>query len=146
MRPLLFVLVAAVTLAACGDEGRDGFGPSPGLVTRTEVFTGTTRALANGTCTGDTHTFEAGPGSVSVTLFQTTPSEPLLAEICEPGAQKPIGCAVPRTRINVGQTLTGNRSASAEQILTFLPLTCGGSGAFTPTTVEYTSTVVHQRP
>ena len=144
MRSTLFVLAAAA-LAACGNDGRDGFGPSPGLVTRTEVFEGTTRALADGTCAGDTHTFEAGAGAVSVTLFQTTPSVPLLVEICSPGTQTLPRCTLTRRQITVGQTLTATRNPDVQQVLTFAPLTCGGGGVFTPTTVEYTSTVIHQR-
>jgi len=136
---------AAVAFAiGCGGSNEAPTSPTGGIETRT--FTGTTRALGPGNCTGDAHAFTAGEGAITVTLTQTSPPEALTAEICAPNVtDKPRDCTLPRTRIDVGQTITAVRKISSAQSLSLLPLTCGAEGPVSASPITYTATVMHQR-
>jgi hypothetical protein len=135
--------VRAMTLCAlaagCGGGGTSG----PDGV-ETQTFTGSTSAQAAGSCTGDTHRFNAGDGTVSVTLAGTSTGDALTAEIC-PGASTSNDCTLSRRRIDIGQTLSATRRGGVSQVLSLLPLTCGAGGPPPAGPIDYTATVTYPR-
>jgi hypothetical protein len=100
--------------------------------------------MANGptSCGGDSHTFSAADGPISITLVQSTQNTGLSVQVC---SGNDVGqCTINQTRIVVGQTLTGARRGGASQTLKFLPLSCTFGGS-TLTTVTYTAIVNYLR-
>lgn len=132
--------------AACG--GGSPARPSGGgtIAPQTFTFTGSARALAAGSCTGDGHDFDAPEGQISITLAQTTPAEAMTVQICPSGnTYSQDECTLTRRRIDIGQTLTAARRGQASrpqaQNLSMLPLTCGTNAPPSPAPIAYTVTV-----
>ncbi len=98
---------------------------------------GTARAISAGSCTGDTHPFSAEPGTIAVTLVQTTPPESMTVQICSASTD----CTLTRRRIDVGQTIEAPRNGRPEQTVSLLPLTCGTNAPPSPTPIAYVVTV-----
>ena len=146
LRPTLALGILLLVSASCDDNSNATMFPSGSTATETQVFTGTTRAVGPGTCSGDTHTFTAAEGDISVRLVSTTPAESLTVEICEPSVvDKPAGCTLGRTRIDVGQTLVRVRRGGPQQVLSLLPLTCGTDAPPSAEVISYTAAVTFRR-
>jgi hypothetical protein len=135
-------LAAALLSATCGGGGGGGPTPSPTPVTETANYTGTTRSTSPTTCTGDSHTFNAVDGSISITLVSTSTNENLTAQICPPASQT---CTLTRRQINIGQTIEAPRQGGASQVLSLLPLNCGTGAPPSPDPITYSARVTYQR-
>jgi hypothetical protein len=135
------LLAGALLSATCG--GGYGSSPSPTpVVTETANYTGTTRSTSATTCTGDTHSFNAVDGSISITLISTSTNENLTAQICPPASQT---CTLTRRQINIGQTIEAPRQGGAAQVLSLLPLNCGTGAPPSPDPITYNARVTYQR-
>lgn len=130
--------------AACGGSSPPGPG-STGTVTETLNVSGTTRANGPGSCTGETHAFDAAAGTIAITLTQTTPSESLTVQICPPSGSAGGSCTFTRRQINVGQTLEAERQGGSQQHVSLLPLTCGTNAPPSPEPITYTARIVYQK-
>ena len=133
-------LAAALLSATCG--GGSGPSPTPSPVAGTANYTGTTRSTSATTCTGDTHSFNAVDGSISITLVSTSTNENLTAQICPPASQT---CTLTRRQINIGQTIDAPRQGGASQVLSLLPLNCGTGAPPSPNPITYSARVTYQR-
>jgi hypothetical protein len=138
--PVLATIVMMLT-AACGKSSPSN--PSSNPVPQTETFTGTARANGPGSCTGDAHAFSAAPGTVAVTLVQTTPAESMTVQICS--VMSSTDCTLTRRQIDVGQTIEAPRNGLVQQSLSLLPLTCGTNAPPSPQPIAYVVTVKYLR-
>jgi hypothetical protein len=134
------VLAAALLSASCGG-GTASPSPTP-AVTETANYTGTTRSTGPTTCTGDSHSFTAVEGSISITLVSTSTNENLTAQICPPASQT---CTLTRRQISIGQTIEAPRQGGASQVLSLLPLNCGTGAPPSPEPITYNARVTYQR-
>ncbi len=135
----------AMALAVLAASGCGGGGTSGPTGVATQTFTGSTSAQAAGSCTGDTHRFNAGDGAISVTLARTSTGEALTAEICPGASNTSSDCTLSRRRIDIGQTLSGARRGGVSQVLSLLPLTCGAGGPPPAGPIAYTASVTYPR-
>jgi hypothetical protein len=133
----------SIALSACGSSGSSA-GPSGGG-SETRTFTGTTWANSATSCGGDSHDFQAGDGTVTLTLVQTTGNVGLSAQVCAGGIDD-RNCTINQGPIAVSQTLSGVRKGGTSQNLKLLPANCGGGGPQPPGPVDYTATVTYPRP
>jgi hypothetical protein len=124
-------------LAGCGG----GSEPAAPTGPRTETFTGTTQ-IVSGVCTGTTHAFDTGEGSLTVTLVQSTGNVPLSAQVCHPTAVNHAQeCTIPPfATVEVGASVSAALKGGRAQVLVMYPLGCAGQS--TPP-ISYTVTVVH---
>lgn len=127
-------------LAGCGGGGSPA---APGG-TETVTFSGTAASTSASSCTGDTHSFPAGEGTVSVTLVETSTQHPMSAQICENGVGSST-CTLVRTRIEIAQTLNAPRKGGRNQVLSMLPGSCGIPGAMPEPMVGYTVRVSYPK-
>ena len=134
-------LAAALLSATCGGGSSPSPSPTP-VVTETANYTGTTRSTSATTCTGDSHSFNAVDGSISITLVSTSTNENLTAQICPPASQT---CTLTRRPINIGQTIEAPRQGGTSQVLSLLPLNCGTGAPPSPDPITYTARVTYQR-
>jgi hypothetical protein len=141
-------VVALVALVSCGGGGPTAAsGPSGGAGSggsRTSTFSGTTRISDLGTCSGERHTFDAGEGTVAVTLVQSS-AGPLKAEVCPTASTNhALDCAIPPFAVVApGQTLSAPLKGGRSQFLTIFPEGCGAPGTPAPTPpITYSVTVV----
>jgi hypothetical protein len=140
---VLFALAPLLGVVACGGNGTTPTAPGG---TATSTFTGTTSSNAPGSCTGDSHRINASQGTLTVTLVQTAPSVPLIVQLCAPGAvDHTRDCTINRTRMEVGQSLSGTLRGGSVQELAFNPLSCGGGAPPPPTPINYTASVLYPR-
>lgn len=130
------VLVVVAVASGCS---KDSSPVSPSPVVTSETFTGTARANGPGSCSGDAHTFSAQPGTIAVTLVQTTPAENMTVQICS--VSSATDCSLTRRQINIGQTLETPRNGLTNQTVSVLPLTCGTDAPPSPSPISYTITV-----
>jgi hypothetical protein len=137
MRCCWFAAILLIT--ACG--GGYG-GPSPSPTVETATYSGTTRSTGATSCTGDSHSFTAVDGAISVTLVSTSTNEDLTAQICPPNS---LDCTLTRQRINIGQTLEATRRGGSAQILSLLPLNCGTGAPPSPDPITYSARVTYRR-
>jgi hypothetical protein len=121
--------------------------PTPSGGTQTRTITGTTSLTQVGNsivCTSDGHSFEAGEGTIAVTLVAT--SAPVAAQVCHPTAvNHDTECTIPPfAPIGVGETLTANLRGGRQQVLKFVPAACGQPGIPPPAPpITYTATLVY---
>jgi hypothetical protein len=137
--PLIVIVLTAA--AACSKSSPSN--PSSNPVQQTETFTRTARANGPGSCSGDAHSFSAAPGTISVTLVQTTPAESMTVQICSVSSS--TDCTLARRRIDVGQTIEAPRNGLVQQSLSLLPLTCGTNAPPSPQPIAYVATVKYLR-
>ena len=134
------VLAAALLSATCGGGYSS---PSPAAtVTETANYTGTTRSTSATSCTGDSHTFTAADGAITVTLVSTSTNENLTAQICPPNSQT---CTLTRRQINIGQTIETPRQGGASQVLSLLPLNCGTTAPPSTEPITYNARITYRR-
>lgn len=136
---LLLLSTLPLTAGCGGSPSSPGImGPQPASYT----FGGTTRATGPGSCTGDSHPFEAPEGQIAITLVQTTPAESLTVQVCPNSTTyAQTDCTVTRRVINVGQTIAEPRRGGSAQSLSLLPLTCGTNAPPSPHPIAYTAMV-----
>jgi hypothetical protein len=136
--------IAAMLATACGGSSPSAPGPSGGPTTTT--FSGTARSSGPNSCGGDTLDLNAGDGEASVTLVQSTPSTPLLVQLCSPTATNHVNdCTINRATIQVGQTLRGRVIGGRTQVLALNPADCGNGQPPQFTSIAYTVSVVYPR-
>lgn len=128
------------TLAGCGGGSEPPAAPTG---PRTETFTGTTQ-IVSGVCSGNTHAFDTGEGSLTVTLVQSTDNVPLAAQVCHPTAVNHAQeCTIPPfAMVEVGASVSAPLKGGRAQALVMYPAGCGGNQAPTPP-ISYTVRVVH---
>lgn len=139
--------VGLITLAACGGGGpTTASGPGGGTKgSRTSTFSGTTRISDLGTCSGERHTFDAGEGTLAVTLVQSS-AGPLKTEVCPTASTNhALDCAIPPFAVVApGQTLSATLRGGRSQFLTIFPESCGSPGTPAPTPpITYSVTIVY---
>ena len=115
------------------------FRPQP--QNRTQIFTGSTRAITATSCTSDSHDFDAGEGLITVTLLETTGNVTLGVQVCAGGIDN-NNCTINQTPIAVNGSVSGTRKGGRTQNLKFLPANCSPrSGPVPPGPVQYTARV-----
>jgi hypothetical protein len=133
------IILSVVSLLACDDS------PS-GPTTDSRTFTGTTMATSPTSCSGDSHTFAAGDGQVTVTLLTSTDNANLVLQVCAGGIDN-NDCTINQTRVFVGQVVSAPRKGSSSQTLVLQPINCGPGGGPPPSNpISYTANVVFQTP
>jgi hypothetical protein len=139
----ILLTVSAATLASCGGGDDSPTSPQPsGTITTT--FRGTTRATGPMSCSGDSHSFRAAAGPVSVTLNESTGNVTLGVQVCVDSVDD-NNCTINLMPIAVGSTATGTAGAGLRtQVLKMNAPNCGGGGPVPPGPVEYTVTVVYK--
>lgn len=142
LRSILLTISAAI-LASCGGGGDSPTSPQPpGTVTMT--FRGTTRATGPTSCSGDSHSFRAAAGPVSVTLNESTGNVTLGVQVCVDSVDD-NNCTINLMPLAVGSTATGTAGGGLRtQVLKLNAPNCGGGGPVPPGPVEYTVTVVYK--
>jgi hypothetical protein len=132
------IILALTLLLSCDDS-------SSGPTTDTRTFTGTTMATGPTSCSGDSHTFVAAEGMVTVTLLTSTDNANLVLQVCAGGIDNG-DCTINQTRVFVGQVVSGARKGSSSQTLVLQPINCGPGGGPPPADpISYTVNVVFQK-
>lgn len=140
------VIVAAVVLGAAACGGGTPTEPAPEGGTVTATLTGTARASNATSCGGDSLAIDAGSGEVAVTLVQTTPSTPLIVQLCAPTATNhATDCSINRTTIAVGETRTGTVRGGRSQLLALNPADCASGQPPQFPSIAYTVSVRYPR-
>ena len=133
------IILSCSLLLSCGDDS-----PS-GSTTDAQTFTGTTRATGPTSCTGDSHIFLAGEGTVTVTVLSSTDNVNLALQVCAGGIDN-NNCTINPTRVFIGQVVSGARKGGSSQTLVLQPVNCGpGGGPPPPNPITYTVNVVFQK-
>jgi hypothetical protein len=142
MRALRLVAVSCVFAAAGCGKSSPPTTPTPTPVTIT--VSGSTSQTGVNSCSGDTHTFNAAEGEITVRLTATSdPNLALSVQVCGGSSDVLTNCAIRQQRINVSQSLAGARLGGTAQTLKFLPFACVFSNTFDPTPVTYTAAVTY---
>lgn len=112
----------------------------------TVAINGTTQQTAVNSCGGDSHAFNAASGQISVRLNTTSdPNGALSVQVCSGSTDTSSNCAITQKRINVGETLSGQRVGTAGQTLKFLPFACVFTGTLNTTPITYTASLTYQQ-
>lgn len=135
-----------IFLGGCGGGGGGSTPTAPPMPTAPQTISvsGTARALGPGSCSGDSHDFQAAEGAISVTLVQTTGGVKMGVQVCAGGIDN-NNCSINLQPIVVGQTVAGTRVGAAGQNLKFNTANCGGGGTAPATPIDYTATLTFQR-
>lgn len=142
MRQLPSLFVVAVALSGCGGGSSSSPTPSPSPAatgTETVTFTG----IANPSCQGEGHIFEAADGALTLTLVATTDNVGLYGQVCAGGIDN-NACTINQTRMAVGDTLSGPRRGGSSQSVKMLTLNCG-PGPAPAGPVSYTIRLTYPR-
>jgi hypothetical protein len=132
------IILASTLLLSCDDS-------SSGPTTDTRIFTGTTMATSPTSCSGDSHTFVAAEGMVTVTLLSSTNNTDLALQVCAGGIDN-NDCTINQTRVFIGQVVSGARKGASSQTLVLQPLNCSPvGGPPPPNPIDYTVNVIFQK-
>jgi len=134
--------IVAFALAVLSCKG--GSSPTSPPATQTLAFSGTARATGPTSCAGGSHAFAAGSGTVTVRLDQSTGNTALVVQVCA-GAVDNNNCTINQRRLEVGQSVSGMRVGTANQVLAVNPLNCGGGGPAPSEPIAYSVTVMYQQ-
>jgi hypothetical protein len=139
-----WLFLASLSVAGCGSSSAPTV-PSPPQ-TVGDTLSGTTQTGPTGGC-GPTagHQFQAGDGTVTVTLQQATPPVTLQVQVCYPSAvNEAQTCTIPPfARLDVGQSVSAALKSGRSQVLVVYPTGCGTSAAAPTGVIAYTVTVAH---
>ena len=139
---------ALVGLPGCVSSGGGTTTPTPPAPSGpvTVAIAGTTRQTAINSCSGDSHTFSAAAGQISIRLNATNdPNAVLSVQVCSGANESAPNCAVEQQRIAVGQTLSGLRVGAADQTLKFLPFACVFTSTLGTSPITYTASLTYQQ-